>query len=148
LELPGGDPNREKDFQLICEMNLTAIIETATIDISPTKGNQMCDNCGNNENELGREINEQISEMSAEEMLGSLILAGSTVLAFHADNNLITPQMVQYGKLLEMFAGKFGDDEVLMRMKFTNIQVGEVWAKVKAEFDEWVANGGNLGEGA
>ena len=136
----------QKLFWAMCEMNLTSFIETGRIDVSPTKGNQMCDNCQNPENH--DELRERISEMDERSIALSLVMSGCALLSIHAEGELMTPQMVQFAELLKMFADKLGEPQVSTIADFTNIQVGDAWLKVKADFDEWVANGGDLGEGA
>ncbi len=106
----------------------------------------MCDNCQNSDNH--DEIRERIAEMDERSIALSVVMSGCALLSIHAEGELMTPQMVQFAELLKMFAERLDEDEVTTIANFTNIQVGDAWLKVKADFDAWVANGGDLGEGA
>lgn len=107
----------------------------------------MCDDPQEHENHE-REIREQMSEMDDHELLCASIMSACALLDLQAQSGLITPPMAQFSTLLTMLAERTGEPQVIVHAQFTQIQVNEVWLKVKADFDKWLAEQGDLGEGA
>ena len=107
----------------------------------------MCENHDEHEAHEN-ELRERISEMDEHSIACSLVMSGCALLSLHAESGLMTPQMAQFANLLLMFAEQLDEPEVTTMAQFTNIQVGDAWMKVKADFDKWVADGGDLAEGA